>query len=150
MGAIDSDVTAAGSARVHEAPAVRRLAGLVAPVSDAALVALAARARSLTERQFGRVMRLFAPLYLSNECVNRCSYCGFSGARRVARLTLTPGEVLEEARALAAQGFRSLLLVAGEDPRAVPPAHLEECVCLLRPLIPSIALEVAPRSTAEY
>ena len=42
------------------------------------LETLAAGSHALTRRHFGRVMRLFAPLYLSNECINNCKYCGFS------------------------------------------------------------------------
>ncbi|MDG2125520.1 MAG: 2-iminoacetate synthase ThiH, partial [Verrucomicrobiales bacterium] len=39
---------------------------------------LARRSAATTRKHFGRTMRLFAPLYLSNECVNNCQYCGFS------------------------------------------------------------------------
>ncbi len=39
---------------------------------------MAARSQALTRQHFGRTMRLFAPLYLSNECINNCKYCGFS------------------------------------------------------------------------
>jgi len=51
-------------------------------------------------------MRLFAPLYLSNECVNNCSYCGFSRDNPILRTTLSVPQVAKEARHLAALGFR--------------------------------------------
>jgi len=57
---------------------VRGFASLLTPKTDAELDALADRARELTLQHFGRTMRLFAPLYLSNECINSCRYCGFS------------------------------------------------------------------------
>ena len=61
-------------------------------------------------------MRLFAPLYLSNECVNNCSYCGFSRDNPILRTTLTLDQIATEARHLHSLGFRNLLLVAGEHP----------------------------------
>src|ERR1041385_1202687 len=56
---------------------------------------MARRAHALTVRYFGRVIRLFAPLYLSNECINICKYCGFSRDNPILRVTLTPQQVLE-------------------------------------------------------
>jgi 2-iminoacetate synthase len=96
-------------------------------------------------------MRFFAPLYLSNECVNSCRYCGFSRENPILRVTLTPAQVEEEARHLLRQGFRNLLLVAGEHPRHVGPGYLRECVERLRALgVPSIHLEVGPMETEDY
>ena len=87
--------------------------------------------RSLTRQRFGKVIRLFAPLYLSNECINNCQYCGFSRDNPILRVTLSVEEVLREARALKAQGFRNLLLVAGEHPKFVSSDYLRECVAAL-------------------
>ena len=52
------------------------------------LEAMAARSQAATIKHFGRVMRLFAPLYLSNECINNCKYCGFSRDNPILRVTL--------------------------------------------------------------
>jgi len=111
---------------------------------------LAEQARKETRKHFGRTMRLFAPLYLSNECVNTCQYCGFSKDNPIRRVTLKPDEVEKEARHLAQTGFRSLLLVSGEHPREVPAGYIAECVQRSVPLFPSVAIEVAPLETAEY
>ena len=92
---------------------VRGFASLLTPKTDAELDALADRARELTLQHFGRTMRLFAPLYLSNECINSCRYCGFSRENPILRVTLSVDEVVKEARHLSAAGFRQLLLVAG-------------------------------------
>ncbi len=48
---------------------------------------LAEQARKETRKNFGRTMRLFAPLYLSNECLNSCTYCGFSKENPIRRVT---------------------------------------------------------------
>src|ERR1700693_3692797 len=77
------------------------------------LEALARQSHHLTEKHFGRVMRFFAPLYVSNECINICQYCGFSRDNPILRVTLTVEQVATEARYLREKGFRHILLVAG-------------------------------------
>ncbi len=127
-------------------------ARLLAPCDDAALEAMAARSQALTRQHFGRTMRLFAPLYLSNECVNNCKYCGFSRDNPILRVTLEIDAMLAEARHLAAEGFRNVLLVAGEHPKFVSGDYLAQCVRRLREEggVPSVSLEVAPMETADY
>ncbi len=123
----------------------RSLADFAVLLSDAAgdrLEDLAQSAHATTVRRFGRTVRFFAPLYLSNECVSTCTYCGFSAGNDIARRTLTPHEVVAEARELRSRGFRHLLLVSGEHARIVSKDYLVECVRLLAPEIPSISVEV--------
>jgi len=82
------------------------------------LEAIYKKAGEVKERVFGSRAVLFAPLYLSNYCVNGCLYCGFrSSGDPAQRRALTPEEAAREARALVAMGFRRVLLVTGEDPR---------------------------------
>src|SRR6187431_1390737 len=123
---------------------------LLEPLSDGGLEALARRAAALTRKHFGRTMRLFAPLYLSNECINNCAYCGFSRDNAILRVTLEVESVVKEARHLAAEGFRNILLVAGEHPKFVSNGYMARCVRALVPEIPSISLEVAPMETPDY
>src|SRR5215212_9308608 len=85
----------------HKSPVLRKLLGLLQPVAASRLEAMAAEASALTRLHFGRTMRLFAPLYLSNECVNNCAYCGFSRDNPIFRVTLTVDQVIKEARHLA-------------------------------------------------
>src|ERR1017187_3335857 len=87
---------------------LRDFARLISPAAGGLLERLGVRSQALTRQRFGRVMRFFAPLYLSNECVNNCQYCGFSRDNPIVRVTLSVEEVLEEARALRAQGFRNI------------------------------------------
>ena len=72
----------------------------------------------------GATVHLFAPLYLSNECVSTCTYCGFSAGNEIARRTLTIAEVAAEAAELHRRGFRHMLLVAGEHARIVSRDYL--------------------------
>src|SRR5262249_40495483 len=123
---------------------------LIGPKSDHELEAMAQTSRALTLQNFGRTMRLFAPLYLSNECINNCRYCGFSRDNPILRVTLTVDQVLEEARHLAGQGFRHVLLVAGEHPKFVNEGYLVDCIHALRPLFSSISIELGPMETEDY
>jgi 2-iminoacetate synthase len=125
-------------------------AAMLSPEARPHLEDMAQRAHQATVRRFGRTVHLFAPLYLSNECVSVCTYCGFSADNEIARRTLAPVEVLAEALALKAQGFRHLLLVSGEHARIVSKDYLVECVRLLAPEIPSLSVEVQVWDTDTY
>lgn len=131
---------------------LRDFAALISPVAGQPeyLEELARLAHATTVKHFGQVIRLFAPLYLSNECINICRYCGFSRDNPILRVTLTPEQVLTEARFLHEQGFRHILLVAGEHPHFVSGNYLRDCVAVLREDWPSISLEVGPMETEEY
>jgi 2-iminoacetate synthase len=131
-------------------PSLLDFARLLSPAAGALLEPLSRRSQALTQQRFGRVIRLFAPLYLSNECINNCKYCGFSRDNPILRVTLSVDDVRREAMALASQGFRSLLLVAGEHPRFVSTDYLVECVAALREVVPSLSLEVGPLDTDPY
>src|SRR2546430_13762339 len=138
------------SLALRKSPLLRRFADLIAPKSDAELEALAQEAHALTLKNFGHTMRLFAPLYLSNECINNCSYCGFSRDNPILRVTLSLEQVVAEARHLAREGFRHVLLVAGEHPKFVSQDYLANCVRALAPDFSSISIEVGPMETADY
>src|SRR5437879_9657961 len=135
---------------LDKSPLVRRFEQLIAPKSDSALEATAQTSRALTLHNFGRTMRLFAPLYLSNECINNCRYCGFSRDNPILRVTLGVDEVMAEARHLTRQGFRQILLVAGEHPKFVSRDYLAECVRALAPGFSSISIEVGHMEMEDY
>jgi 2-iminoacetate synthase len=135
----------------RKSPLMERFAALLEPKGPAQIEAMAKESRMITRRNFGRTMRLFAPLYVSNECVNNCSYCGFSRDNAsILRVTLTVEQVVREAQHLLEQGFRNILLVAGEHPRFVSDGYLEECIRALREVVPTIGIEVGPMEAPEY
>src|SRR5437762_2481595 len=147
--------SAATTASVREAQAQTRItladfAELISPAASEWLEPVCRRSQALTQQRFGKVIRLFAPLYLSNECVNNCKYCGFSRDNPILRVTLSVDEVLREARALKEQGFRNILLVAGEHPRFVSKNYLADCVRTLHDEFHGISLEVGPIETEDY
>lgn len=144
----DADDVTASLSKTHLSLA--DFANLISPTAAEALEEISRRSQQLTQQRFGKVIRLFAPLYLSNECINNCKYCGFSRDNAILRVTLSVDEVLREAQALAEQGFRNILLVAGEHPKFVSSGYMADCVAALHKEIPSISLEVGPMETEEY
>ncbi len=131
-------------------PTILDFARLISPAASRLLEPMAARSQALTRQRFGKVIRFYAPLYLSNECVNNCKYCGFSRDNPILRVTLGIDEVVTEARELAAQGFRNILLVSGEHPKFASNHYIADCVAALRAEIPGIAVEVGPMETGDY
>jgi 2-iminoacetate synthase len=126
------------------------LAALLSPAATARLEDLAQAARAQTLRRFGRAVRLFAPLYLSNACLSTCTYCGFAKDLPVVRRTLHVDEVEREARLLTGRGFRHLLLVSGEHRVEVSADYLVDVVERLRPFVPSLSIETQTWSDDTY
>ncbi|MCA9393611.1 MAG: 2-iminoacetate synthase ThiH [Candidatus Omnitrophica bacterium] len=116
----------------------------------ATLEALAREAKELTERQFGRTIALYAPLYLSNFCSSHCTYCGFHSKNRITRFKLTPEQMHREMAFLARQGIENVLLLTGESYKVTPLSYLKEAVGVARDYFPSIALEVHPMDEEDY
>ncbi len=85
-------------------------------------------AREVKEEIYGKRVVLFAPLYLSNYCVNNCSYCGYKCENKIGRHQLTQEELREEVQALEAMGHKRLLLEAGEDDEKCPIDYILECI----------------------
>jgi 2-iminoacetate synthase len=146
---------AARAAAVRESlakpkPSLADFANLISPAAAVWLEHMGRRSHTMTQQRFGKVIRLFAPLYLSNECVNNCQYCGFSRDNSILRVTLSLDDVKREAAELKSQGFRNILLVAGEHPKFVSNNYLQECVAALHTDWPGISLEVGPMGTADY
>jgi 2-iminoacetate synthase len=131
-------------------PSLASLPTLLSPAAAPYLEQLAQQAREVTLQRFGRAVRLFAPLYVSNACLSSCTYCGFSKGLDVARRTLTVDEVVAEAEVLVRQGFRHLLLVSGEHRIEVSQDYLVACVEALRPIVPSISIETQTWSDDTY
>jgi len=141
------DVRAALEARESS---LRRFAALLSPRAAENLEEMAVRAHRITVQRFGRVLQMCAPLYVSNECIDTCTYCGFSREHQIERITLDVDRVAAEARILLSQGFGHLLLVAGEHPRIVSTGYLANIVRRLRGDFASIAIEVAPQDETGY
>lgn len=133
-----------------QAETLEDFATLLSPAAGVHIEELAACSQELTQRNYGKTIRLFAPLYLSNECINICKYCGFSRNNAIERITLSMERVASEGRLLASQGFRSVLLVAGEHPKHVSGGYVSDCIKTILPMMPSVSIELAPMETPDY
>ena len=88
-----------------------------------------ALAEQIKKDFYGNRIVMFAPLYLSNYCVNGCVYCPYHYQNKhIARKKLTQEEVKKEVIALQDMGHKRLALEAGEDPVNNPIEYIIECI----------------------
>ncbi len=129
---------------------LEKLVALVSPAAENYLEQMAQLAHQLTLQRFGRTIRLYAPLYLSNYCSNSCRYCGFNRQHKFERTRLTIDHALKEAEVIASEGFRDILLVSSEDRKFITVDYLAELAGKLRNKFSSISMEVYQMSQTEY
>ncbi len=88
-----------------------------------------ALAKKIKQRIYGNRIVFFAPLYLSNYCINSCVYCPYHVKNKnICRKKLTQDEVKAETIALQDMGHKRLALEAGEDPINNPLEYILECI----------------------
>lgn len=85
-------------------------------------------AGEIKESIYGKRIVMFAPLYVSNHCVNNCVYCGYKRDNKFTRRKLTQEEVATEVKILESMGHKRLALEVGEDPINVPIDYILECI----------------------
>ena len=132
------------------ATSLEDLAALLSPAAAGHFPALARCSQELARRHFGAAVRLFAPLYLSNECVNVCTYCGFSRTNQIPRITISVEHAEREVRLLRERGIDSLLIVAGEHPRFVSNGYVGEEIRAVLPVMRDLSIEIGPLETPDY
>lgn len=87
-----------------------------------------ALARKIKEQIYGKRIVMFAPLYVSNYCINGCKYCGYHTGSCIKRKKLTQEEIAEECRAIEAMGHKRIAMEAGEDPVNCDINYILECM----------------------
>lgn len=123
---------------------------LISPAASPYLEPMAQLSYQLTRKRFGNTTQLYIPMYLSNECHNICTYCGFSVDNKLKRRTLTREQVLQEVAAIKKHRFEHLLMVTGEANRTVGVDYLEQALEWVRPHFSSLSLEVQALDQADY
>lgn len=123
---------------------------LISPAAEPYLEVMAHMSKQITQQRFGKTIQLYAPLYLSNECQNICTYCGFSMDNKIKRKTLSNSEIIVEAMALKEMGINHVLLVSGEANKTVEIQYFLNAIRLLKPYFANISIEVQPLSQEEY
>ena len=149
MRASDLDVSRA----LAKDPSSRDLedfASLIGPVASSRLEAVARASHELTLRRFGRTVHMYAPMYLSNECLTTCTYCGFAKDLPIARKALSIEQSLREGEYLRARGYRHVLLLTGEHQKHTGVDFLSEHIRALRALFPQISIEVQVWDEEQY
>ena len=133
-----------GSCSIGELPL------LLSPAAEHYLPQMAQLASELTLQRFGRIVQLYAPLYVSNYCSNNCVYCGFAAKNKITRKCLTFEEAEAEAQILHDRGFQHILLVTGEADKKVSAKDLANLTGKLKDRFASVSIEVQPFDTEEY
>lgn len=123
---------------------------LISPLAQKYIPQMRETASRIRKSHFGKVVRLYAPIYFSNYCVNNCVYCGFRHSNKFDRRRLTLDEILAEAHVLKSWGMDSVLLIAGEDPKTVTPEFLSQVVPEVKKLFSYISVELHPQTEADY
>ena len=85
-------------------------------------------AGEIKESIYGKRIVIFAPLYVSDYCVNNCVYCGYQRCNSFERKKLTQEEIAEEVKLLEKMGHKRLTLELGEDPVNAPIEYVLECL----------------------
>ena len=123
---------------------------LISPAALPYIEQLAELSHQITKKRFGNTIQLYIPLYLSNECQNICTYCGFSFDNKIKRKTLSFDEILKEVSVIKLMGFDHVLLVTGESSQTVGVDYLKKAIQLVEPFFSSISVEVQPLESEEY
>ena len=123
---------------------------LISPAALPYLEEMAQISRQLTKKRFGNTIQMYAPMYLSNECQNICTYCGFSVTNVIPRKTLSDQEILKEIAYLKSKGFDHILLVTGEANKKVGVPYLKNAIKIAKQHFSNISIEVQPLKQAEY
>ena len=123
---------------------------LISPAAKPYIEQMAQLSNQLTKKRFGNTIQMYAPMYLSNECQNICTYCGFSLTNKIPRRTLTDAEILKEVEFLKNKGYDHILLVTGEANRTVGVDYINNAIQLIKPHFSNITIEVQPLDQDEY
>jgi len=123
---------------------------LISPAARPYLEQMAQISHQLTQKRFGNTIQMYAPMYLSNECQNICTYCGFSMTNKIPRRTLSDAEILKEVAYLKAKGYDHILLVTGEANKTVGLDYINNAIQLIRSQFSNITIEVQPLDQTDY
>ncbi|QTD37992.1 2-iminoacetate synthase ThiH [Polaribacter batillariae] len=123
---------------------------LISPAGKPFLEEMAQKSQRITKNKFGNTIQMYAPMYLSNECQNICTYCGFSITNKIPRRTLTDAEILKEVTFLKKKGYDHILLVTGEANKTVGIDYINNAIELIRSKFSNITIEVQPLDQKEY
>ncbi|MBR2399288.1 MAG: [Alistipes sp.] len=135
----------------------REAAILLACGEESIIERIFSLARSIKQRIYGNRIVMFAPLYLSNYCINGCTYCPYHAINRtIPRRKLSQEEIRREVIALQDMGHKRLALEAGEHPKYSPIEYILESIVTIYSIhhrngaIRRVKVNIAATSIEEY
>ncbi|WP_303315371.1 2-iminoacetate synthase ThiH [Flavivirga abyssicola] len=123
---------------------------LISPAAKPYIEQMAQRSNAITKKRFGNTIQMYIPMYLSNECQNICTYCGFSMDNGIRRKTLSDAEILKEVEHIKKLGYDHILLVTGEANKTVGVSYIKHAIDLIRSQFSNISIEVQPLDQEDY
>lgn len=126
------------------------LAYLLSPKAEMYLEEMAEISHNITCQRFGKTIRIYAPIYLSNYCTNSCIYCGFNRKNSIPRVALTLDEIKKEAEIVASHGIKNVILVTGDNMKKFSFDMLMQSVKLCTEYFPLVSIEVPSLTFKQY
>lgn len=126
------------------------LAYLLSPKAEMYLEEMAEISHNITCQRFGKTIRIYAPIYLSNYCTNSCIYCGFNRKNSIPRIALTLDEIKKEAEIVASHGIKNVILVTGDNMKKFSFDMLMQSVKLCAEYFPLVSIEVPSLTFKQY
>lgn len=126
------------------------LAYLLSPKSESYLEEMAEISHNITLQRFGKTIRIYAPIYLSNFCTNSCIYCGFNRKNSIPRVALSLDSIKKEAEIVASSGIKNIILVTGDNMKKFSFDMLLQSVKLCTEYFPFISIEVPSLTFEQY
>lgn len=126
------------------------LAYLLSPKAMKYLEKMAELSHNITLMRFGKTIRLYAPIYLSNFCTNSCIYCGFNRRNDITRKALTEKEIENEIKIVASYGIKNVVLVTGDNMKKFSFDMLCNAIKQCVKYFPLISIEVPSLTYKEY
>lgn len=126
------------------------LAYLLSPKAEIYLEEMAEISHNITCQRFGKTIRIYAPIYLSNYCTNSCIYCGFNRKNSIPRVALTLDEIRKEAEIVASHGIKNVILVTGDNMKKFSFDMLMQSVKLCTEYFPLVSVEVPSLTFKQY
>lgn len=131
-------------------PSLEDFKALISPAAQPYLEQMAQMSHAKTVKRFGKTIQMYVPMYLSNECQNICTYCGFSLDIPIKRKTLNEKEILKEIEVIKSHGYDHVLIVTGEANKTVGVDYFKEALRIIKPHFSNISMEVQPLDQADY
>ena len=142
----DEDVTRA----IYSSNSSRDLIALLSPKAQDRLEEMATRARELHFQNFGKSISLFSPIYISNYCVNHCTYCDYNKTSDVTRHQMSDDEIHLEAKEMYDTNLQNILVLTGEDYKTSNIEYISNAIELLNQYFDNISIEIYPTTVDNY